>query len=305
MVHQARFKAMGTTIEVSLYSLDPAQAQAALSLAPGLFEELEQEFSRFRPDSGLCRLNAGAGQGAQKVSPLLAEVCALALAFAEESAGLFDPTVLRALEDAGYDTSFQEVALRADPGPPRRALEARPRWREVKIEGDSILLPGDTSLDLGGIAKGWAADYVAERLRPYGPAMVNAGGDVRATGRLNDEELWGIALADPHYPTATCLPSSSRTAAITTSGVGDVPLVDGQRMHHSIDPRTQRPFQSDAHTVTVLGASAAECEVASKVALLLGIHEGASYLTHLGLEGILTAYDGRSISVGDRFELEG
>ncbi|MBS2040389.1 FAD:protein FMN transferase [bacterium] len=189
MVHQVRFKAMGTTIEVSLYSPDMAQAQAALSLAPKLFEELEQEFSRFRPDSGLCRLNRGAGQGRQKVSPLLAEVCALALEFAEESAGLFDPTVLRALERVGYDTSFQEVAGRADRGPLVASPAGRPGWREVQIEGDSVLLPADTSLDLGGIAKGWSADYVAEQMRPYGPAMVNAGGDIRATG-IVDPKNW-------------------------------------------------------------------------------------------------------------------
>ncbi|MBS2040391.1 FAD:protein FMN transferase [bacterium] len=123
---------------------------------------------------------------------------------------------------------------------------------------------------------------------------------------MSEEELWGIALADPHYPDCDLLTVQLEDEAITTSGVGGRRWMrDGQWMHHLIDPRTQLPSASDAHTVTVLGPSAAECEVASKVALLLGIHDGASYLERLGLEGIITCYDGRSISVGSRFELEG
>ncbi len=109
MLHEHRFRAMNTDVALWLWS-ESALAAARLSAAQRTFAQVEAELSRFRPDSGLSRLNAGAGGGAQAVSPLLAAVLAAALGAAEESEGLFDPTILAALRRAGYDRSFELLA---------------------------------------------------------------------------------------------------------------------------------------------------------------------------------------------------
>ena len=303
MLNEIRFRAMGTDIGVWLWSENVEKAAAVLAGMPALFEQIEQELSRFRKDSGLCRLNAKAGQGPQEVSPILAEVCQLAIEAAIDSNGVFDPTILTALEHAGYNDSFKVVAARSDESTPGPSASA-PLWRKVVVQDNLVKLPANAALDLGGIAKGWTADYVAELLRPYGPAMVDAGGDIRATGLMGDKP-WTLSVADPHHPDYDLQVFELADEAVTTSGVGGRRWQrQGQWMHHLIDPRTQKPSKSDVHTVTVLGPTATECEIAGKVALLLGMLEGSLYLEKRGLEGILVGHDGRTRTVGQRLGVE-
>ena len=305
MLQEIRFKAMGTTVAASLYSADAEQAQAVLQGVPAVLEEIEQQLSRFRKTSGLSLLNAAAGKGPQKVSPILAEVCGLALLAAEESQGLFDPTVLTTLVNLGYDDSFKIVAARADEGGNVEQPTERALWSQVVVgPDDTVSLPAGSAIDLGGIAKGWAADLVAEQLKEYGPAMVSIGGDVRTTGPLEDGQPWVISVADPFSPDYNTHSVALGDEAITTSGVGGRRwLRNGVWMHHLIDPRTQLPSTSEVHTVCVVGPSAVECEIAGKVALLKGLHEGAFYLGKNGFEGVLFDHSGHSHPVGRRFQV--
>ena len=100
-----------------------------------------------------------------------------------------DPTLLGALEDAGYAASRVGVepapldqALRA--APRRRAATPGARWREVRVDhaAGTIARPPGLRLDLGGSAKGLAADWAARRLAPHGRFAVDCGGDVRLGG---------------------------------------------------------------------------------------------------------------------------
>ncbi len=299
MLHEVHFRAMGTQVGLWLWSEEP-EAAGALSAARDMFEEIEQELSRFRPDSGLCRLNAAAGQGRQPVSPILAEVTRLALEAAEDSGGLFDPTVLPALEQVGYDDSFAAVAAREDEsqaGPPGSA----PAWRQVRVENDLITLPAGTALDLGGIAKGWSADQVAEQLHELGPVLVDAGGDIRAMG-LGAIDPWPVAIEDPLHPDQDLVVLELSEEALVTSSVGRRRWKKGgQWMHHLIDPRTQLPSTSDVHTVSVLGPTAREAEIAAKVVLMLGLDDGAFYLNARAMEGVLIGHEGARRVIGERF----
>jgi len=73
------------------------------------FARVEDELSRFRSTSALTRLNGAAGRGPQAVSPLFWTVLMSAMEAADDSGGIYDPTLLRALERIGYDRTFDEV----------------------------------------------------------------------------------------------------------------------------------------------------------------------------------------------------
>ena len=294
-----RFRAMNTEVAVWLWS-DIGHAAVWLHEVEAFFGEVEAELSRFRPGSALSRLNAAAGQGPQQVSEMLETVLALALEAAEESAGVFDPTVLNALRRAGYDRSFELLA--DDAVRPMRPVDGGSsiNWRAVELNSilGTVTLPAGVGLDLGGIAKGWAVDRAAEMLGAWGAAMVDAGGDIRVSEAAGGEP-WPIGIQHPFDPTRDLGVITLDGGAIVTSTVGRRQWQRNQQpMHHLIDPRTGKPSQSDLHTVTVLAPTAADAEVAAKVALILGSDCGRAHLMTRGLFGVFVDRPGNVETVG-------
>src|SRR5512139_3520785 len=141
-MQRLEFRAMGCQM---VAALDADKRAAPLEAMPAWFEAWEQTFSRFRADSELSRLNQHAGQWVH-VSTSLWEVTHLALVAARWTDGLFSPTILNALEAAGYDRTFDQITAAAQP------VAAQPdgQWRSIHRQSlkRSICLPPDARLDL-------------------------------------------------------------------------------------------------------------------------------------------------------------
>jgi thiamine biosynthesis lipoprotein len=174
---QIEFGAMGSRMLAAVDSISP-EAEEALGRVPGWFEQWEQALSRFRPDSELNQLNRSTGQPVA-VSGILWEVFHAAREAERFTAGLVTPTALDALLQAGYDRTFALVPpVKTAPiwtVPDLPDLSTAIGWDEASR---TLVLPARVHLDLGGIAKGWAAAKAAGRLARYGPALVDAGGDI-------------------------------------------------------------------------------------------------------------------------------
>jgi FAD:protein FMN transferase len=247
------FTAMGTEIELLL----EAEDSSLLPEVEAEFRRLETVLSRFRPDSELSRLNeAGAGH----VCPELLEVIELAVEARAASGGRFDPTVHDAVVAAGYDRSFELL-----PGVEPWAAAAPARvGGAVTIDRTTshVALEHGYRIDLGGIAKGWAADRALAALATAGPALVNAGGDIAAAGRV-----WPIAVDAGSSKITLGL----EDGGIATSGRDRRTWArNGEVAHHLIDPATGLPAESDVVTVTVAAGSASEAEVLAKTLFLAG-----------------------------------
>lgn len=288
MLHQHSFRAMNTHVGIWLWSNAPA-ATAALREGEAFFARVETALSRFRPHSELSRLNAAAGKGPRPVSRLLYTVLAQALSWASKTQGIYDPTVLPALLAAGYDCSFDRLS-------PTSSRPAHPpaegtwgQWSAIQLDPVDLMveLPAGVQVDLGGIAKGWTVDQVAEMLAPWGPVLVDAGGDIRAIG-LPGDAPWPIAVQDPFQPEVDCMVLDLAQGGLATSSIGGRRWIRGGVLqHHLIDPRTGRPAQSDLHTVTVWAPTVVEAEIGAKVALILGSQDGAAFLRQRGWRGWL------------------
>jgi thiamine biosynthesis lipoprotein len=115
--------AMSCDVELVCYAPD---AGRRLARAERWLRGFESRFSRFQPASELSRLNAAAGRPFS-ASPRLMQLAGAALALACRSGGVFDPTVLRSLEAAGYDRSFELLDRRWPPDPlsPRERARVR------------------------------------------------------------------------------------------------------------------------------------------------------------------------------------
>ena len=303
MCHEHHFRAMNTDVGVWLWSAAAERAAiVGLSLrwAEAFFADVESELSRFRGTSALSRLNHLAGTGPQVVSPLLWTVLVSALAAAEDSSGIYDPTLLRTLERMGYDRSFEEVE-RCGIVNSIAGVPAFGSWRRVRLDTTTraVSLPAELALDFGGIAKGRTVDAVALALAPLGPVLVDAGGDLRVIGGV-DGDAWPIAVQDPFAPDRDRTVVRLSDGALATSSIGGRRWQRGDRtLHHIIDPRTGTAAESDLHTVTVRAPSAVMADVAAKVVLILGSGDGATFLLARGLSGMLTSVHGREMVVGD------
>ncbi len=305
MTHRIDFRAMGTRM---LAMVDAAEPPPTLSEVPHWFEEWEQVLSRFRSDSELCQLNAGSG-APRVVSEVLWEVYQASREAETATGGLVSPLVLEALLYAGYDQSFDLLL------PP----EQRGPYRSVGISSDngglmpahqfildevvldparrSIFLPKGALLDFGGIAKGWAAEQAARRLRPWGPALVSAGGDIAVGGPMESGEPWAISVDDPFNDGAYIETIYLDAGGVATSGKDHRHwLRNGIPQHHIIDPRNGLPAETDILTATVIAGSALEAEALAKAVLISGSRAGLDWLdADDRLAGLLVLENGQRL----------
>ena len=273
---------MGTEIEVLIASDgDPTDL---LAFAEQEFERLESLFSRFQPDSELSQLNQA---GRRLVSPELFEIVQLALAGREATGGRFDPTVHGAIVAAGYDRTFDEIEGTARSARPGGACGGRV---QLDPRHGAIELGQGVRLDLGGIAKGYAADRVCALLSENGSCLVNAGGDLAIHGLL-DGGSWPVAVVRAGEP----LTLELTAGALATSGTDNRTWTQaGRSRHHLIDPRTGQPAETDLLHVTVAAATAAEAEIWAKALLLAGEHPAAAEADARRIPCVLVTRDGRT-----------
>jgi thiamine biosynthesis lipoprotein len=276
-MERIEFRAMGSSMAAALDSEKPEAAER-LAGVPQWFNIWEGRLSRFRADSELSRVNRRSGR-LHTVSPVMAEVLHEALSAAETSRGIVVPTILEALEAAGYDRSFDEMSTSQEPklGLPAivgdwRRIEFNPRTRTVRT-------PEGMRLDLGGVAKGWAADRAVGRLSRFGSAMVDAGGDISISGPKLAGQPWAIAVDDPRNPDGQLAMLKISRGGVATSGRDYRRWkVNGDWKHHLIDPRTGQPAKTDVFSVTVVAGSARQAELAAKIVAVLGSQEGLAWL---------------------------
>jgi FAD:protein FMN transferase len=276
------FHAMGSDVRLLIGSrlrrtacspLDAANREKAFVL------EYSRRLSRFVADSELSELNRDPRRSVPASALLRAAVRAGVWA-AERSEGLVEPTLVGALERAGYAASRDGVApasLREalDGAPARRPArrDPRSRWREIGVddEAGTIVRPPGVMLDTGGTGKGLCADAVACRLSDYARYLVDCGGDIAVGGIGAQLEPYEIDVEHPLTGEKVARINLDR-GGVATSGL-NVRIwrrPDGSFAHHLLDPSTGEPAWTGLIGATALGGSALEAETLSKMALLGG-----------------------------------
>lgn len=284
------FRAMGTDVLLVLHpdGADAAQAESALDDAQAEIARIEGIASRFDPQSELSRLNAA---GEAEVSADLLRLITRALALRDATGGRFDPTVHEAMMAAGYDRSLDHLPV--DGGAPGPAMPAGGSVQVDARTGRVTLGPG-TCLDLGGMAKGWTADRVADLLGAYGDCLVSMGGDIAVRG-THEGHPWPIEVT--HGP-------DSRTVGLARGGMATSGTDRrrwnraGTAMHHVIDPGTGRPSDTDLMRVTAVADDAATAEAWATALLLAGRERAAREAAERGITAVLVDQQGRTITTG-------
>ena len=275
--------AMGTVVTLQVVGHGATDAERderadAVGRAVAWFDAVERACSRFDPTSDLMRLCASPGTPVA-ASALLFEAVQFAVAVAAESGGAYDPTVGATMTDRGFDRAYrtgqQVVPPHADPAA---------SWRDVEIdvEARTITLARPLVLDLGALAKGLAIDLAARELHSFDDFVIDAGGDLYASGRNAGGEPWRVGIRHPRVSGHVIESLAVSGAAVCTSGDYERRNAVG---HHLLDARTGLPAAEVAST-TVIAPLAMVADALSTAAFVLGPAHGTALLDRHGAEGI-------------------
>ncbi|HXG47351.1 MAG TPA: FAD:protein FMN transferase, partial [Methylomirabilota bacterium] len=209
---------LGTFVVIAVAGTDRLRLNAAITDALAEIERVDAVMSVHRPDSELSRLNARAAHEPVVVSEELFRLIARAQEIAVATDGSFDVTIWPLTDLWGFlwkehRLPSAEELRQTLPRVSFRLLSLDAATRTVHFRRRGM------SLDLGGIAKGFAVDCAIEKLKSLGVtnALVRAGGDLRAIGDAPGQAGWLVQLEDPGKQgrrTSVRL----REAAISTSG---------------------------------------------------------------------------------------
>ena len=287
---------MGSDIHVTVVGGAPG----LIDRARARIDELEGKWSRFRPESEISRLNDAAGAQLQ-----VSDDTKLLLHYAMEAwritGGGFDPTLLDALQRAGYDRSYDSpggldrpAADGADALQVPALAMLRPGVTDIVLATEGVTLPAGMGFDPGGIGKGLTADVTCGLLMDEGArgACVNMGGDLRVLGISPDGAGWTLAIEHPAVPEPIALVGVGEGAVATSSVLRRTWQIGGQARHHLIDPATGEPSTSDLALVSVISGTAWKAEVLAKAVLLRG-SERAFDLLDASAVALTVDHDGR------------
>lgn len=280
---------MNTDIHVIVVGGTPEHLTAAESAV----RDREARWSRFLPDSELSAVNRAAGRPVI-VSPDTFRLISDAVDAYHLTGGVFDPTVLGCLLDAGYDRSF-ELIDDSGQGPVRSA----PGPTEIELDEGlgAVRVPVDVGLDLGGLGKGATADAVTAELLSAGATgcCVNIGGDIRVRGEGPENGGWAVELACPGSPHRRWV--SLGDGAVCTSTTLKRRWGNQGQQHHLRDPATGEPLDSGLVSVSVIAERALQADVLTKVALAVGPDAAARAILEQGATGLLVTDDGTIVAL--------
>jgi thiamine biosynthesis lipoprotein len=293
---------MDTLVEVTVWGRGQVPAEAAVDSALAVMKRMDTLFGDGRVEILDWGVTAGrwhaVGDRVGDGAALLASNEFLALLDASSAAyeltgGLFDP----AIGSVSRLWTWGEDGAVPHPDSIAAAL-ARVGLDKLSAKG-----PGRVTLDLGGVAKGYAVGLAARKIESLGfrSAIITAGGDMRLVGRRPDGKPWRIAIRHPRKPGAFIGFLKLSDTSVSTSGDYERCFVrDGRRYHHILDPRTGMPGERSV-SVTVVGPDAATSDALSTGLFLMGPEEGARLVESLdGVGAVFVWAEGESVSVTSR-----
>ena len=246
-----------------------------------LLEHINSTMNRFEESSEVSKINQFAGSSAVQVSKETFHIIKTAKEYAERSKGKFDPTIgplvdLWAIGNGGTKA----------PAPP--AIEEAKKlvdFTKLSLNEAQLsvqLKESDMTLDLGAIAKGYAADVVTEYLQAQGfnSAIIDLGGNIVALGSKPDQSPWSIGIQSPEEKRGAhigTLPIRNQT--VVTSGIYERYFIDnGQVFHHVLDPFTGYPARNELASATIITDNSMNADAMSTAVFVQGLKAGMAFI---------------------------
>lgn len=299
MTAEKQVFAMDTVMVLTAYG---DQGEAALKEAEIELYRLEALLSKTDKGSTVSQLNDAAGAEVTAEEEVL-ELLELAKAYSETTEGAFDITIAPVVSAWGFTEDSYRVPTAAE----LEELLTSVNSENITVnKGAAMLTPG-TEIDLGGIAKGYASDRVAEIFREHGITRGTAvlGGNALAVGTREDGELWRVGVRDPGNAEGVVgLVHLEDAYAVTSGGYERYFEENGNIYHHIIDPASGYPAESGLVSVTVVADCKEEgtrngtmCDALSTALFVMGEEKALDFWRTSGyqFELVLVTEDGRVV----------
>lgn len=288
-------KALGTEIEIYLASEKAKDFKQDFHEIKKTITDFEKSFSRFLENSEISRLNKTVGSFS--ASAEMINVLLLARYYYRATKGIFDPTILPSLEDAGYKKSFFDVDFISsiDNKVSSATNDAKVEFGDILIneKENTIFMPEGAKIDLGGIGKGYIVDKIIEIIKSkgYENFWFSAGGDMFVSGSTEDGQPQLVGVQNPKDLEKNILQIEAprQGIAIATSGIAKRHWIkDGQTKHHIIDPRTKTSAKNNLLAVTIVAEKVIEADIFAKTVFILGPEKGLDFINgRKNIEGLL------------------
>lgn len=175
-------------------------------------------------------------------------------------------------------------------------------WESIEFSENGFILPADTEITLGAVAKGYSADRAAEVIKSCGitSALISLGGNVRLIGSRPDGSDWNVAVADPSGEGYAASLRLSDVSVVTSGAYERCFIENGKTYHHIIDPATGYPSDSGLSSVTIVSSDGTLADCLSTALFVMGPEAAEKYYrSHDNFEMLLITDDGRiSVSEG-------
>ncbi|WP_238881923.1 FAD:protein FMN transferase [Clostridium sp. YIM B02551] len=265
---------LGTIINLKVYGKN---ATKGIDKSLKRLQEIDDKMSVFKEDSEVSKINKNAGVCLQSVSMDTYYVLETSLKYSEMSKGAFDPTIRPLIDVWGFGRGIQEV-------PDKEKIEKVLKlvnYKDIRInkyEQSIGLNNKDQSIDLGAVAKGFAADETRDILLKNNvkSAVIDLGGNIFALGGNLKGDPWRIGIQDPVKPTGTYMGVLSvKNKSIVTSGNYERFFISrGKRYHHILDSKTGFPSENGVISVTIISDNSIDGDALSTCAYVMGLEKG-------------------------------
>lgn len=279
----ARFKIYGT------------KAEKAFNEVLDRLNEIDDKISVFKDYSEISRINKSSGISAQKVSPDTYFLIKKALEYSKISEGTFDPTIRPLVALWGIGTKNADI-------PSKENIEKNLKLVDYKsvlfYENDTAvkLKNINQEIDLGGIAKGYAADEVRDIFikNHIKSAIIDLGGNIFVLGKKTDGSPFSVGIQDPfkERDTFVGIVSLENKSVVTSGNYERYFIKDGTRYHHIIDPKTGYPSVSNIISATIISDKSLDGDGLSTGIYILGIDKAMRLIEKMnGIDAILISED--------------
>ena len=259
--------------------------------------EIENAVSSHLPASQISKLNE---DGAGTLDGIAGEIFSEAVSAAESTGGAFDPSLGNIIDlwdiDGGSELVPSEQQI-------SEALSLSGCGR-IETNGEKIYLNG-TRIDLGGIAKGYALDRMAENCRTSGieSGLIDFGGSIAAIGNRPDGSKWTVGIKDPNSQGGVAATVKLSDAFVSTSGIYERYFEkNGKIYHHIFDPETGKPVDNGLAGVSVVSDSGILTDIMSTALFAMGADKGLAYSEDNSIAAVFISKDGEisvSTAMGD------
>ncbi|HIH40772.1 MAG TPA: FAD:protein FMN transferase [Halobacteria archaeon] len=275
------------TISVDSTLFNKKNVDKAIDKAFSEIERIENVLSFYNEDGIIYALNTNGYLTKEKVTPELEYLIKKSVYYSDVSGGAFDVTIhpiLNLWKEGLWteDSERQNEVIRDE--------LSRIGYKKILIDDNGIFLD-KVKIDLGGIAKGYAADRSLNIIQDEGfdTVLINIGGDMVA-----GDGVWKIVLSDPDDPDNYITSFNISNKAVATSGNYERYFDPSKKIHHIIDPRTGYPA-SECISVTIIADKGIDADALATSVFVLGPEEGLNLVNSLDNVDALIIDDDRNI----------